>query len=384
MGVFGAIWLPPVIDEVRRSPGNLAILSENFTHPSEAPIGLGGRAVEAWLAHLDLWQLPRHGWSFDAAPVGSPVSGLVLLCAWFAAAVITWRRRHAAPSIWRLHVVVAVALLLGLVSVTRIFGPLFSYLLLWAWGTTVLVVVATVWSAASAWSAGPPGRRSPRWAAGAGAVVLLTVVLGSTAGLTVTAARAPAPYPDESRLLAHLVPDTVDALRDGRARGAGLSGRYLVQWSDASKLGSEGYGLLLELERAGLDVGGQAGWATNLVAHRTRRPDGATATVTFVRGDDDIERWRSNPDAVEVAHFDPRTSGELARYHELGAEVEAGLRDAGLDAVADLMGENVLLAALDERFPSELRPEIVEMLELGEAAAVFIGPPDLIARLIDS
>jgi hypothetical protein len=384
LGVLGAIWLPPVIDEVRRSPGNLAILRENFTHPSEAPIGLGGRAVEAWLAHLDLWQLPRHGWSFDEAPLGSPVSGLVLLCAWFAAAVITWRRRHAAPSIWQLHVVVAVALVLGLVSVTRIFGPLLSYLLLWAWGTTVLVVVATVWSAASAWSAGPAGRRPPRWAAGAGAVVLLTVVLGSTAGLTVTAARAPGPYPDESRVLANLVPDTVDALRDGRARGAGLGGRYLVQWSDASKLGSEGYGLLLELERAGLDVGGQASWATNLVPHRTRRPDGATATVTFVRGDDDIESWRSNPDAVEVAYFDPRTSGELARYHELGVEVDAGLRDAGLDAVADLMGENVLLAALDERFPSELRPEIVEMLELGESAAVFIGPPDLVAHLIGS
>lgn len=384
LGVLIVMWLPPMIDELRHRPGNLAILRDNFAHPSETTVGPGWRAVEVWLAHLDLWRMPQHGGSFDVAPLGSPVSGLVLLSAWVAAAVVSWRRRHAAPSVWRLHVVVAVALLLGLVTITRIFGPLFSYLLLWAWGTTVLVVVATVWSAAIAWSARPPGRRPPRWAAGAGAAVLLTVVLGSTAGLTGTAANAPVPSAVDSRVLAHLVPDTVDALRDGRTRGAGLDGRYLVQWSDASGVGQEGFGLVLELERAGLDVGGPAGWATNLVPHRTRRPDGATATVTFVRGDDVIERWRTNPDVVEVAHFDPRTSGDLARYHELRAEVEARLRDAGLDDVAYLMGENILVAALDPRLPSELRPEIMEMLELGQSAAVFIGPPDLALPLIDS
>jgi hypothetical protein len=375
--VLATLWLPPVIDRTRRSPSNLAILRENFAHPAETPVGLGGRAVEVWLAHLDLWQLPQHGGSFDTAPLGSPVSGFVLLCAWVGAVAITWRRRHAAPSIWRLHVVVAVALLLGLVSVTRIFGPLMSYLLLWAWGTTVLVVVATVWSAASAWAAGPAGRRPPRWAAGGGVAVLLIVLLGSSAGLTGSAARATAHDPDESRVLAHLVPDTVDALRDGRAPGGGPGGRYLVQWEDAMAIGSAGYGLVLELERAGLDVGGQERYATSLVPHRVRRPVDATATVNFVRGDDVIERWRSNPDVVEVAHFEPRTSADLARYQELRTGVDAGLRDEGLDSLADLMDQNVVLAMLDEKFPSELQPEISEMLELGQPAAVFIGPPDI-------
>src|SRR5918994_6418420 len=384
LGVLAVMWLPPVIDELRHRPGNLDILRDNFARPSETPVGLGRRAVAVWLAHLDLGQMPRHVGSFDVAPLGSPVSRFVLLCAWFAAARGTWRRRDAAPSVWRLPVGGGVALVPGLVTVTRLFGPVLSYLLLWAWATTVLVVVATVWSAASAWSAGPTGRRPPRWAAGAGAAVLLAVVLGSTAGLTGTAAHAPVPSADDSRVFANLVPDTVAALRDGRTRGAGPDGRYLVQWSDASGVGQEGYGLILELERAGLDVGGQAGWATNLVPHRTRRPDDATATVTFVRGDDDIERWRTIPDVVEVAHFDPRTSGDRARYDELNAEVEAGLRDAGLDDFADLMGENFVGATLDPRFPSELRPETAEMLELGQSAAVFIGPPDLEALLMDT
>ncbi len=377
LGMLATLWLPPVIDELRHRPGNLSILRENFAHPAETPVGLGGRAVEVWLAHLDLWQLPRHSGSFEVAPLGSAVSGLVLLCAWAAAVAITWRRRHAAPTIWRLHVVVAVALLLGLVSVTRIFGQLWSYLLLWGRGTTVLLVVATVWSAASAWAAGPPGRRPPRWAAGGGVAVLLMVLVGSTAGLTATAARATMHDPEESRVLAHLVPHTVDALRDGGAPGGGPGGRYLVQWSDAMAIGSAGYGLVLELERAGLDVGGPGGYATNLVLHRVRQPVDATATVTFVRGDELIEQWRSNPDVVEVASFEPRSSAEIARHDELRAGLDAGLRDAGLDSLADLMGQNLLVAVLDERFPSELRPDFSEMLELGQPAAVFIGPPDV-------
>jgi hypothetical protein len=273
--------------------------------------------------------------------------------------------------------VVAVALLLGLVSVTRIFGLLWSYLLLWGRGTTVLLVVATVWSAVSAWAACPPGRCPPRWAAGGGVAVLLMVLVGSTAGLTATAARASMHDPEESSVLAHLVPNTVDALRDGRAPGGGPGGRYLVQWEDAMAFGSAGYGLVLELERAGLDVGGEAGYATNLVPHRVRRPVDATATVTFVRGDEVIERWRSNPDVVEVAYFEPRSSAEIARHRELRAGLDARLRDAGLDSLADLMDQNLLLAVLDERFPSELRSDFSEMLKLGQPAAVFIGPPDI-------
>ena len=377
LGLLATLWLPPVIDEMRQHPGNLAILRENFAHPTEIPIGLGGRAVEVWLADLDLWRLPRHGSSFDVAPLGSPVSGLILLCAWAAAVGITWRRRDAAPSIWRLHLVVAVALLLGLASVTRIFGLVWSYLLLWARGTTVLVVVATVWSAASAWAKGPPGRCPPRWVARGGVAVLLAVLVGSTAGLTATAARATMPDPEESTVLAHLVPDTVDALLEQRAPGGGPSGRYLVRWSDAMAVGSAGYGLVLELERAGVDVGGPANYATNLVPHRVRRPVDATATVTFVRGAEVVERWQSNPEVVEVASFDPRTAGEVARSQQLRAGLDARLRAADLDSLADLMDQNLLVASLDERLPSELRPDIRELIQLGQPAAVFVGPPDL-------
>lgn len=78
-----------------------------------------------------------------------------------------------------------------------------------------------------------------------------------------------------------------------------------------------------------------------------------------------------------MAYFDPRTAGEMARSHELRAGIDARLRDAHLDPLGDLMDRNLLVASLDERLPSELRPDIREMIELGQPAAVFVGPPDV-------
>jgi hypothetical protein len=371
------LWLPPVMEQRRPGTGNLSVLRESFTHPAEPTVGLGRRSLEVWLAHLDLSALPRHVTSFDRDPGGSPGAGLVLLCVWGASAVLAWRRRQDAPSIWHLHVVAAVALALGLVSVSRIFGPTLAYLLLWGWGTTALVVLAAVWSAVDASARDPSRRRPPRWAAHGGAVALVAVVLGASAGLTASAVGMTAPNPEESIVLEHLVPGTVEALRDGGAPGGGVDGRYLVQWSDAVAIGSAGYGLVLELERAGFDVGVHDRYATNVVRHRARVPADATASVTLVRGDRDIEKLRSNPDVTEVAYFEPRTRDEVARHRELSARVDRELRALGLDDLADLMHDNAMSAAVHVQRPKALADEFDELVKLTEASAVFVGPPDL-------
>jgi hypothetical protein len=373
---LAALWLAPVVDELRHSPGNLSIIRESFSHPPEPPLGLGRRAFEAWLSYLDVRQLPQHGQTFDVPPVGSPVAGAMLLGLWAGALVIAWRRRHSASPLWRLHLVVAAALVLGLVSITRIHGEVWAYLLLWAWGTTALVVVATVWSAAVGWSAASAERRPPRWGSAVGAGVLVVALLGSTARLTSTAAHAEAPDPAESRLLAQIVPDTIGALNEGRAPGGGPEGRYLVMWSDALAVGSAGFGLLLELERAGFDVGASDVHGPAVVRHRVRDPADATAIVLFVRGVTAVDRMRQVPGVVEVSYNDPRTREQIARYDELRSEVVAGLRSVGLDDLVERLDQSVLATALDERFPAELRVLTAEMIELGQPSAVLVGPPD--------
>ena len=70
------------------------------------------------------------------------------------------------------HPAVATILLLSLMSMARIFGKIWYYLTLWAWGTTTLLLVSIVWTGV-AWtcsrsgtvirSAGPSaGRRTVR------------------------------------------------------------------------------------------------------------------------------------------------------------------------------------------------------------------------------
>lgn len=377
LGLLAMLWLAPVVEELRHSPGNLTIIRETFVHPPERALGLGPDAVEVWLSYLDVSQLPRYRWSFEIAPVGSPAVGGVVLALWATAAAVAWSRRRVEPALWRLHVVVGVALILGLVSISRIHGIVAHYLLLWALGTTLLAVGATCWSGISLWST-LSARGHPRWAPVAGAAVLVTTLLVATTALTVDATGADVPDPVESSVLAHVVPDTIATLRDGRAPGGGSDGVYLVRWSDSLSILPAGHGLVLELERAGLDVRALPALSTTVVPHRVGNPDDVTATVLMARGETRIARLRAAADGaqlVEAAYYEPRTPDEVERYDELHADVVSGLRAAGREDLVPALDNRVMSVGLDGRIPPEVASAVSEMVGLGQPVAVFVGPP---------
>ena len=135
------LWLPVLIDEVINKPGNLSVLRDHFSHPGIKAVGMG-QALSAWWAHLDPTTLLTGHQRLD----GAPLPGALLLIAWVAAVAASWRWRHRA--LLALHAVVAAALLLGLLSISRILGRLLDYLVLWLWGTTTLVVIAVGYTAA--------------------------------------------------------------------------------------------------------------------------------------------------------------------------------------------------------------------------------------------
>jgi hypothetical protein len=413
------LWLPPLVEQLTTDLGNLGLLREHFTHPIEEVVGFDG-GLDAWLAHLDvrrLWRLDS-GPDIDEAPAGEPVPGLALLAVWGVAATMAWRRRRLRPDLWRLHLTVGTAALLGLVAASRVLGTLWNYLLLWAWGTTVLMVLATLLTLPLAVPRrtrpaddrpsraprrlglsrlrrlpGPlrglrlPGtlrRLGPIPALGrhaAVAVPLTALVLVSAAYSYDAAHTQPLDLP-ESRTLARVAPPVVRALRQGRLAGGGTvpgggaGGRYLVRWHDTEVATTGvGFGLLLELERQGLDVGGPESDESAVVPHRVRDLDEATATVNVVIGDRPLARWRATPGAVEVVHTDPRTPRERARFTRLRDEVVAGLREAGLDDLAATLQLNVLTAAMDERMPPGLEAKAGELLAIGGPTAVFVAPP---------
>jgi hypothetical protein len=361
------VWLPPLVDQVRHDPGNMSVLVESFRHPVDPPNSVGD-GVEAWLARLDLRTLVTR----DQRVHGSPVPGLLLLAAWAASAVVALRRPEAGRSLRRLHVVAAVALGLGLVSIVRIPGSLWDYLVLWASGTTVLVVGAVAWTVIAL--TGRAGRHPARLATGL-AAALAGVLLLTTASAGYDAASAQVPQPGISRIDRNVIPPTIEALEAGNAPGGGRDGHYLVTWDDALTPGLNGYAFLLELERQGFDVGMDDAWRIGARPHRIMSRDEATAVVTYVAGPQ-VEDWRRRPDAVLVAEFEP-PEADQAEYARLRREAIAAMRRAGLDDLVPALDQNLLGTEAYVGMPADAVDAIRRMLDLGAPAAVFVtaNPP---------
>ena len=380
LGLGVLLWLPPVIDQFVHDPGNLSLLADHLGSPPEPAVGLG-RGVELALLHLDVLGFVGEGGRgatgslVDASsdPEGSIVPGLVALVVWGAAAAWTVVHRRASPTLLALHVVVGAALALGVVSMSRIFGKVWYYLMLWAWGTAALLLLAVGWTVAVAVGERiTPDQRAAvrRVATGIG----IAVVGVSSVLFIGDALDAPPPSPTESRILGALVPETVAALEAGVGDAVGPDGTYLVEWTDAYYFGSQGYGLVSELERAGLDARTAAHRHVPITDHRVvDDPLEADATVYLATGMY-IEEVEGLPGVVEVAHVEPRDAAELAEFDRLRAEVIADLEAAGLDDIVPIVDRNLFGASIDERVPVETQRAMARMLDLGQPAAVFIAP----------
>lgn len=370
------LWLPPLWDQLRREPGNLGMIVDYFGSPTDDPAGTA-EGVRLALRHLDVFRLAGGAFGADgyATRAGfdlerSIVPGLVVLLVWVAAVAVAVRMRHR--SLIGLHALLGWMLVLGVVSMSRIFGKVWFYLTLWAWMTTTLVVVAVVWTAvAFARSRWPEHRaRVVRTAAAALAAV---VSVGSLAALTVEAFGAEAPEQHLSDALRAVADPTVDALRDGVGAADGERGTYLVTWSDSAYFGSQGFGLLDHLDREGFRVGALPVWRVPATRSRVIDPAEATAEIRLATGRF-VDEVRAIPGAVEVIVHDPRDADELAEYDLLAVEVAAELRADGRDDLVELIESNLFGLQIDPAVSPALQRKVDRMLELGTPTAVFVLP----------
>ncbi len=273
--VLGVVlWVPPVVDQLTNDPGNIRKLVDHFGSPPEPALGWWD-GVRLTLAHLDVWagfarQLTQTG--RFVAPA-STWRGAVVLALWAIAAVVAWRVGSRALQ-W-LHVVVGAALVLGAVSMARIFGKPWYYLTLWAWGIAAVMLGAIAWSGVALLRhlrrrAGPAGQTAPRppwrWSALLGGAV--AVVSLATA---VSFADAKVPEVRLSDAVRALAGPTEAAVVAGVGAADGPDQPYQVRWSDAADIGSPGFGLLAALERDGLDVAADPYFHVPVTDHRTRR-----------------------------------------------------------------------------------------------------------------
>jgi hypothetical protein len=370
--VLGAVlWLPVLVDEVRHAPGNITMLRRHFLSPPEQPVGLvvGAKTV---LAHFDLAHIVAgsatgthySSQSLDDLAGGGWLLGAVVLLAWCAAAACSLRL--ADRRIVRLHLVVAVGTALAFLSTARIFGKLWYYLTLWSWSIALLAAAATIWTAVAWWE--QAGRRTLPVARAS-----LVVLLAAIAVFVRDAATVGPPEASLSRSLGAVVEPTAAALAAGVGAADGARGVYLVVWADAYYFGSQGYGLLNELERRGFDARATDTYRVPVTAHRTIAAPDATAEVVLATGLN-VELWRARPGAIEVAFFEPRDADQLAEFHHLRDDAIALLRAANLDDIVATIDTNLFGARVDPRLPAGVEPMLARMLVLGEETAVFIAP----------
>ncbi|HKA85552.1 MAG TPA: hypothetical protein VKD21_16895 [Acidimicrobiales bacterium] len=378
-GAVGVLlWIPPLVDQAANDPGNLRALYNHLATPSgpDEPAGVG-RGLELAVHHLDLVGLigdvRADGTLLQASgdTDGSLVPGVALLVIWIAAALLA--RRLERPALVRLHLVVGASLVLGVASMSRILGKEWYYLMLWAWATTALLLLAVGWTALAAlarFGARPAMPRRPHTAATAGLAGVLAV---ASVALTVEAVDAEPPEPHLSSPLGAVLPGTIDALERGAGPATGRDGRYTVVFDDALYFGSQAYGLVGELERAGFDAGMPDVYHVPITDHRVIAPEDATALVVLANADN-LDRWRAVPEAVEVASVEP-TEAAQAEFDHLRDAVIDDLRAEGLDDLVTMVDSNLFAASIDERVSDTAEDLMARMLELGQPTAVFIAPP---------
>lgn len=382
-GLIGVLlWLPPTLDQIRNDPGNYATLVDHFTTPPEGedPIGIAAGADEA-VTRLDLWHLGVHATgdpalltngSADRFP--TPARGAVLLVAWGIAVVSTLRPGRREPSLLALHALVAGAFALGFFSITRIFGLTWYYLMLWMWAVAALMAFATAWTA---WRALARRRDTPMPARAVGLALAGFAVLLTAHTIAADATDAEPSDAEVSAVLGDLVPDTVAALERGEGAATGRDGRYHVTWKDSFHIGSQGFGLMSELEREGFDAGLPPLFRVPATEDRVVDASEATAQIVLVTGRF-LADFRERPEAVEIAFVDPRSDRDVARFDGLRGDVISSLRTLGFDEMVPLVDDNLFALAVDARLPAELRREVDEMLAIGTPTAVFVLPQDAV------
>ena len=400
------LWLPTLIDQITGDPGNASIVFDHFRDPEDDPIGLD-RGGELFGVHLNLWRLlaGQHAIS------GSVVPGVLLVVVWLAAAVATWRlpvraaESQAEPQaepvpvdeaaaaasavgraglaaarrrpLLRLHAVVAVALVLGLISSTRILGFVWFYLTLWAWTIAMLAAVAIAWTVVV--MAGERVSLRPV-AARAGMGLVAVVLVAWTAMFSLDAIDAEPTQADYSAMVGEFTGAVTAAIDEGRVEGGGPGGRYLLTWTDGVNLGSTGYGLLAELERRGYDVGVIGAHGPGARPHRVMPVASATAEVHVSVGPD-IATWEQTPGAEQLVHVDLRTDEQITEHERARSEAIELLRQQGRDELVTLVDtapfQLYFQLDADTSVSQETLDAVQVLNDIGQPAAVFVGPVTL-------
>ena len=347
-------WSGPFWDVATNHPSNVSKLIANFTNPTDPPLGLaqGAKAVLQAVNPVGAWV-----WGGSAVK-GSVVPGLCLVAAWaLVAGLVALRRGNR--SLDRLNLVLAVVGLLGVVAVSRIFGTLYLYVFRWIVAIVALQVFALGWGLAILLPR--PSPKAQQRLAGLAVVVL--VVLSAVTAVRIS--RQEIPYDQSWRAEQVLAPAVAAKLDPSK--------RYLIRWDDPAYLGGLGFGLVLDLERRGLEVGADPRFSAAVEPHRVMCPGDHDAVVTVVTSRGTIARYEADPAYRKIASVDPREDPE--RWQRDFDALLAALHAEGNQISAADLERNMNLLLLAPGTSPKVRDLAAKVVLAGVPSAVFLQDP---------
>jgi hypothetical protein len=351
--ILAVAWLPTLIETVRYSPGNLRSIWDYFRDPANEPHTLtdGWRVMSGqfggapeWLTTKRPFNLAGESQLIDRAPF--PWLLLVLV----GAGVLLWRRRT--PGARSLIATFAIAFVLGVVAVARTVGPAFDYRLRWTYVPALLGAIVIGWAA---WTLA-----AARWP-GAGRRVLPLVALAGLGVVgavnVVTAARAGLPQHDDSRAVASITDQVIEALPDAEGTVLVTDGAYGGAW--------HARGLVLQLERRGLDVSVPADRADEYGRRRVHADPAGVRAELLVTMDQWVDEVAERPGMHMIAEWSTVPPDEMDELMAERERLQLGLMDGERDA-----------AELIERF-DEVNDQLNGDRSVAHRVAVFVveAPP---------
>lgn len=310
--VVGVLWLPPFLEELFRSPGNVTSIVYWFADAEDGIHSLtdGWRVMSAQLAAVPEWLTVKEhanvltGQSpyLTAAPL--PLLALPVV----AACVVLWRRNRDGDRAF-VHIL-GLTYALGVVAVARTVGPAFEYRLRW---TAVPAMLALVAVARLGWTAA-----ARRWPS-AERRVLVPVAVAALALLcgvnSWTAATAGSPQAGDSEAMNEIMPELLDALPADAGQVAVEDVFHSGAWFAR--------GIVLALEEAGVDA--RVGPDRADLFGRHRVVDGSPDTRIVVAVDMMVDEVAEEPGMRPIAEWSHLPEDRREELEAERREVEAAI-----------------------------------------------------------
>jgi hypothetical protein len=253
-------WLPVLVDQIGGT-GNLSDLAHYFYGGSAEPAagwGTAAKVIAKELGGVAPWLGgEERGSSFNGGLVTTSAGSLLVPIVAFAGALAAAIRCRAHSAV-RLQLVVLTSTMVGFVSVARITGPVFAYLVRWLWVLALFWWLSIFWSLWSALFAGlwTPAAQSDtdnrrRWVTAKTwatiALVLLAFAVVSRTSVRTASGIDHIGTPDGEWYV------TLDVISDDVVAGAPRDGPVLVR-AVGSNNGSIADGVRLQLDRHDVPV----------------------------------------------------------------------------------------------------------------------------------